>query len=457
MSTVNLHRDCPPSLLQALASTHPDREVWLQTYYEEKGGIEEMGTFRKITMGEYRAFREKGAPKAIPTMCVLTIKKDEQLMPLQAKSRVVVLGNCEGRNWSKSEHFAPVLLFDSLRFLVSLSAQPRCGLQQGDCKNAFCQGILPPEETTIVQPPFGNPDAGKDEYWLLLKTLYGLCRSPRHWYEKIDAILRSIGLTPSSHDPCLYSGYIHNPKDPSGLPSSKPLLPGLYVDDFIYFLEDPATEALFERLLREQIKVDFMGLFKWFLGIHFSWQITNSAVDVHMSQSGFAANLVEQFCRDEWDPTPDATPYQSGVPIDSIAPSSDVDDSPTQRKHIRVWLAALVGWPAPHIPILLRSTPSFCRTAASQLPVTYMRLLMHSITFTLLMTTELPSHPPSPHPSIHMYTFRTHRTSRLILTLFLHLEQKVHLSLLIVMLIGDLRLAPPFMTGLSFLSSNSGV
>jgi len=35
-----------------------------------------LDTYRKITLGEYRALREKGAPKAIPTMCVLTIKKD---------------------------------------------------------------------------------------------------------------------------------------------------------------------------------------------------------------------------------------------------------------------------------------------------------------------------------------------------------------------------------------------
>jgi hypothetical protein len=61
-----------------------------------------MGTFPKITLGEYRALREKGAPKAIPTMCVLTIKKDEQLMPLRAKSRIVVLGNRKTRDWSKS-------------------------------------------------------------------------------------------------------------------------------------------------------------------------------------------------------------------------------------------------------------------------------------------------------------------------------------------------------------------
>ncbi len=117
---------------------------------------------------------------------------------------------------------------------------------------------------------------------------------------------------------------------------------GLYVDDFVYFSEDPAVKALFERLLRERIKVDFMGLVEWFLGIHFSWQITKSTVDVHMNQSGFAANLVEQLCRDKWDHTPDATPYQSGVSIDSIASSTDADDSPAQLRRTDAY--SEFGW-----------------------------------------------------------------------------------------------------------------
>jgi hypothetical protein len=117
-----------------LALTHPDHEVWLQSYYEEKSGIEEdMGTFQKKSLGEFRALCEKGAPKAIPTMCVLTIKKDEQLMPLRAKSRIIVLGNRETHDWSKSDRFAPVLRLDSLRFLVSMLTQHRRPLKQGDC------------------------------------------------------------------------------------------------------------------------------------------------------------------------------------------------------------------------------------------------------------------------------------------------------------------------------------
>jgi hypothetical protein len=70
ISAINLHWDCPPSLLQALAMSHPDRELWLQSYYEEKDGIKSLGTFKCLTLGEYPTLQEKSAPKAIPTMCV---------------------------------------------------------------------------------------------------------------------------------------------------------------------------------------------------------------------------------------------------------------------------------------------------------------------------------------------------------------------------------------------------
>ena len=42
-------------------------------------------------------------------MNVLTIKCDELGHPVQAKSRIVVLGNLETTYWSKSDTYAPVL------------------------------------------------------------------------------------------------------------------------------------------------------------------------------------------------------------------------------------------------------------------------------------------------------------------------------------------------------------
>jgi hypothetical protein len=224
-----------------------------------------------------------------PQKHVLTIKKDKQLMPLWAKSRNVVLGNQECCDWLKNDCFAPVLWFVSLRFLVSLAVQRPRRLKQGNCKNAFCQEILPPDEVTIVCHPSGDPDAHKDEYWLLQKTLYGLCCSPCHWYKRIDSILCSIGLTPNPLDPYFYTGIVRDPSNILTLPLKVHLSLGLYVDHFVYFSEDPAVDCLFEPLPQERVKVDFMGLVEWFLGIHFSWCFTSSQVDVHLNQTGFAA------------------------------------------------------------------------------------------------------------------------------------------------------------------------
>jgi hypothetical protein len=153
------------------------------------------------------------------------------LNPLRAKSCIVALGNHEDRVWSKPEKYAPVLWPDTLRLLNSMAVEHRRTLKQGDCKNAFCQGILPADEITIVKPPIGDPDAEKDEYWLLKRTLYSLRRSPRHWYNKITGILHNLGLKPNASDPCLFTGNLIDPSDPAIAPSTVHITLGIYVDD----------------------------------------------------------------------------------------------------------------------------------------------------------------------------------------------------------------------------------
>jgi hypothetical protein len=227
-----------------------------------------------------------------------------------------------------------------------MAVKKRCLFCQDDCKIAFCQGVLPPNEVTIVRPPSGDLEAEPNEYWLLLRTLYGLCRSPWHWYKKINKILLSIGLTPSLEDPCLFTGFVRDPNDLNSRVSNKLLSLSLYVDDFVYFLEDPTVEDLFCRLLSNPCKVDFVGIVKWFLGVHFSWRISPSSVSVHLNQSGFASNLVESFFQEARDASPLATLYWSGIPVDSIAPSADADNSPAQISRTQAYqsLIGSIGW-----------------------------------------------------------------------------------------------------------------
>ncbi len=122
-------------------------------------------------------------------MCVLMIKPDKMMHPHCAKAQIVVLGNHNDWIGTKSKKYTPVLHPDTLGLILSMAVKRRRLLIQGDCKNAFCQGILSTEEITIVKPPISFPDATKDKYWLLKCTLYNLRRSPKHWYDKIRKIL----------------------------------------------------------------------------------------------------------------------------------------------------------------------------------------------------------------------------------------------------------------------------
>ena len=84
------------------------------------------------------------------------MKNDKDGKPLRAKSRIVVLGNFEDRLYQKSQRYAPVLKYSSLRLLTAKAVGNKRILQQGDCKNAFCNTTLPDNEVTVIRPPIGD-------------------------------------------------------------------------------------------------------------------------------------------------------------------------------------------------------------------------------------------------------------------------------------------------------------
>jgi hypothetical protein len=114
----------------------------------------------------------------------------------------------------------------------------------------------------------------------------------------------------------------------------------------MYFSEDPSVEALCCCLLAKRCKVNFMGIMNWFLRVIFSWRITPLTVTVHLNQSGFASNLVESFSLSNRSQTPTATPCRLGVPIDSVAPSYEEDDSSALKRWKEAYqsLIGSIGW-----------------------------------------------------------------------------------------------------------------
>jgi hypothetical protein len=302
-----LTQGTPASFQRSMRPDNPNCKVWIDSYLEEAEGLKEQNTYYTISAKEYREKHQH--IQVIPSMAVQTVKKDENGALDRAKSRIVALGNFEVRVWEKSEKFAPVLPDESSRVMTSMAVQSGRREKQGDCKNAFCQSYLPKDETIIIRPPKGCPLSKPGELWVLLKTLYGLCRSPYHWYQAIKKIFLTKGLTMSPHNPCVFYGSLKE-----GLP---PIYIGIYVDDFKYFSLSDEVEELFESRLGSKCRVDFMGEVSWFLGCKYKWEtLPVGRLTVSITQTAKAEDLIETHGMQDCNPV--SSPYKSGYVIDRI-------------------------------------------------------------------------------------------------------------------------------------------
>ena len=263
-------------------------------------------------------------------MCCLNVKHGGDFNTHCAKICIVVLGNHKDRYYEKSKLFVPVFKYSSLRMLTSKAIGQSRILQQGDCKNAFCNATLPPDETTVIKPTNGDPDASPGNYWLLNKTLYGLRRSPNHFFNMIKKILTKMGLQASRHDPCLFSSILEDPL--SRTQQQEKIHIGLCVDDFVLFSKSSKGERRFRDLLSKEVIVDFNGDIKFFLCATFTWhRNTNTALPCHTNQQAFTEHTAERFGLATVNRVPNVTPYRSGMPIDAV-PDPDPDDHDLARR-----------------------------------------------------------------------------------------------------------------------------
>ena len=314
VSAAGLLSPLPPgSLAKALKLTGNDFQIWSESYKEEFFGLKDNECFEIISEEEYQQIYRSTGKRAIPSMAVFTVKKDSSGKPLRAKSRIVVLGNKDPTEWTKADCFAPVVSLPVVRMLTALAVQQKRTLKQADCKLAFIQATLPPEEITVVKPPAGCPLSGPGTYWRLKRSMYGLKRAPRHWYKLISQILTSpeIGLNQCKNDPCIYHGVL--------IPGQPPLYLGIYVDDIVYFSASDEVERYFEIALKAKINVDFMGDAEFFLGLKFDWLISpNGDVDCRISQEAYANSIVHELGLSQANVSPLMTPFRSGLPVDTI-------------------------------------------------------------------------------------------------------------------------------------------
>ena len=148
-------------------------------YYE----LTTLPSWITISEEDYKPMKHKvGHP--LPTMAISTIKYDKDGNPKRAKYRIAVLGHLDSNTWERSDTYAPVLSLIELQLMITLGIHGRRIMKSGDFKQAFCQVTLPPDEQYVLKPPAGCPISEPNTFWLIKRNLYGLKRSPKHWFEK---------------------------------------------------------------------------------------------------------------------------------------------------------------------------------------------------------------------------------------------------------------------------------
>jgi len=321
----------PSSLKQHANMLPSDKQIWDDAYDDEYDGLSEIPTWEVISEAQFKLL-SKGA-KPLPSMAISTIKYDAFNKPKRAKYRIVVLGNLDYHQWSKESVAAPVMSQLELRLLTSLAVYHKRILKNCDVKQAFVQSSLPPNEEYFVKPPIGCPRSPPGTYWRLIRSLYGLRRAPKLWFEKLSSHLTSMGLRSSSNSPCLFVGSI--------IDGEPPIYIGIYVDDIIYFSPSDTVERKFEEQLSTLGSIDFMGQVTHFLGIEFTWHHHQDGnISVNLTQQSFVEMLLESLDCNATTTSSFTTPYRTGLSIDSIPP---VTLPSAHQDKLRLQYQSLVG------------------------------------------------------------------------------------------------------------------
>ena len=103
--------------------------------------------------------------------------------------------------------------------------------------------------------------------------MQGHPESSRLWEKHTDGILRDIGLTPTVHEPCLYSGSINNQR----------VLLMRQVDDFAIACHDEQTAHMLLDIIDDHLSIPLkrQGLFDMFNGIDVTQTQDYIKIDCH--------------------------------------------------------------------------------------------------------------------------------------------------------------------------------
>lgn len=196
------------------------------------------------------------------------------------KARLVAKGYTQSYGIDYLETFAPVAKLNTIRIIFSIAVNLDWKLVQLDIKNAFLNGEL--NELVYMDIPSGYETIEtKGKICKLKRSIYGLKQSPRAWFSKFTAVVRSYGFKQDNSDHTLFV-YL------SGT-SSVILI--VYVDDIILTGNCNIEIDKAKGYLAAKFEIKDLGSLRYFLGM----EVGRSQTGMMISQRKYV-DLLQETC-----------------------------------------------------------------------------------------------------------------------------------------------------------------
>ena len=194
--------------------------------------------------------------------------------PDKLKARWVVHGNRQIKGVDYNEVYAGTAKSGSIRLLLAITALEGLETAQLDAVDAFLNSKL--TELVHMMHPTGFQKKGT--CCRLLKALFGLCQSPREWWQDISRLLAKMGYTRCQAD---HSVFVN----PQGVVII------VYVDDIALFAKEPKAIEAAKQQLMATYRMKDLGNLQTFTGI----QILRLPGKVFIHQQNYIRHILDKF------------------------------------------------------------------------------------------------------------------------------------------------------------------
>jgi hypothetical protein len=252
---------------------------WVKAMNEELDQIERNQTWELVP-------RPKDE-NVIGTKWVYKNKMNEDGQEIRNKARLVCKGYAQVEGIDYEETFAPVAKLEAIMMFLAFSSYRKFKVYQMDVKSTFLKGNL--EEEVYIEQLGGFQLKNKRGYvFKLKKALYGLKRTPRAWYARLDSYLQKQGLKRGSTDNNLYCK----------IDGNNLIIVDVYVDDIIFGSNNIKMSKDFDKMMQQEFEMSMLGELNFFHGL----QIIQSKRGVFIHQSKYVKDMLKTFQLEDCKP-----------------------------------------------------------------------------------------------------------------------------------------------------------